>query len=58
MNGFLREEFIKLYETPVLNQVYEKLKLRGFQRSDGLSPPPDVGELDIKCVKESQYFFS
>lgn len=56
MNRFTREEFIKLYEDDPL----VKLKACLEQRFPNLSFPelPEKGQLDLKEILDSTYFFS
>ncbi|XP_022993982.1 DNA-directed RNA polymerase 2, chloroplastic/mitochondrial-like [Cucurbita maxima] len=56
MNRILREKFVELYETPILENLLE-----GFQQSFPVldfPPLPERGELDLKEVLESPYFFN
>ncbi|KAE9615721.1 putative DNA-directed RNA polymerase [Lupinus albus] len=56
MNRILREKFVELYETPVLENLVE-----GFQRSFpklSFPPLPERGDFDLKEVLESPYFFN
>ncbi|KAL2959230.1 hypothetical protein AAZX31_18G256700 [Glycine max] len=56
MNRILREKFVELYETPVLENLLES-----FQSSfPSLSFPslPERGDFDLKEVLESPYFFN
>lgn len=57
MNGFIREEFVRLYSLPLLTEFYDSMRRRGVGR-DELKPPPGVGDLDISQVVHSKYFFS
>jgi DNA-directed RNA polymerase len=56
MNRFIREEFIKLYEDDPLVKFKECLE----QRFPFLNFPdlPPKGELDLKEILNSTYFFS
>jgi len=58
MNAIIREEFVKLYEAPHL----ENLKAQLMASHEGLDlngqPMPTQGELDLSSVKESLYFFA
>ncbi|XP_019420030.1 PREDICTED: DNA-directed RNA polymerase 2B, chloroplastic/mitochondrial-like [Lupinus angustifolius] len=56
MNRILREKFVELYETPVLENLVE-----GFQRSFpklSFPPLPERGDFDLREVLESPYFFN
>ncbi|KAH1238533.1 DNA-directed RNA polymerase 2, chloroplastic/mitochondrial [Glycine max] len=56
MNRILREKFVELYETPVLENLLES-----FQSSfPSLSFPslPERGDFDLREVLESPYFFN
>lgn len=56
MNRILREKFVELYETPILENL-----LLGFQTSfPSLSfpPLPGRGDFDLKEVLQSPYFFN
>ncbi|XAR51607.1 DNA-directed RNA polymerase [Bertholletia excelsa] len=56
MNRILREKFVELYETPILENLLES-----FQKSfPALSfpPLPERGDFDLKDVLESPYFFN
>ncbi|KAI4346747.1 hypothetical protein L6164_007617 [Bauhinia variegata] len=56
MNRILREKFVELYETPVLENLLEE-----FERSfPSLSFPslPERGDFDLRDVLESPYFFN
>ena len=56
MNKILREEFINLYEQPILENLSKDLKLR-FPCTE-FPALPERGELDIKKVIDSKYFFA
>ncbi|XP_077237659.1 DNA-directed RNA polymerase 1B, mitochondrial-like [Tasmannia lanceolata] len=56
MNGILREKFVELYETPILENLLES-----FQQSfPSLSFPtlPERGDFDLSDVLKSPYFFN
>ncbi|KAK7273262.1 hypothetical protein RIF29_14311 [Crotalaria pallida] len=56
MNRVLREKFVELYETPVLENLLE-----GFQSSFptlSFPPLPERGDFDLRDVLESPYFFN
>ncbi|KAM6549324.1 hypothetical protein CsatB_021000 [Cannabis sativa] len=56
MNRILREKFVELYETPILENLME-----GFQQSFPtlvFPPLPERGDFDLKDVLQSSYFFN
>ncbi|KAK9067152.1 hypothetical protein SSX86_014477 [Deinandra increscens subsp. villosa] len=56
MNRILREKFVELYQTPILENL-----LDGFQKSFptvSFPPLPDRGNFDLLDVLESSYFFN
>ena len=56
LNVILKEEFVKMYSTNILEDLRQ-----GFLRTNygiKLDPLPDLGNLDIKSVLDSDYFFS
>ncbi|EEF47677.1 DNA-directed RNA polymerase 2, chloroplast/mitochondrial precursor, putative [Ricinus communis] len=56
MNRILRENFVELYEAPILENLLE-----GFQKSFPklkFPPLPDRGDFDLRDVLESPYFFN
>ncbi|KAL8528517.1 hypothetical protein ACS0TY_006087 [Phlomoides rotata] len=56
MNRILREKFVELYETPILENLLE-----GFQQSYPsltFPPLPDRGDFDLREVLQSPYFFN
>ncbi|KAI9908614.1 hypothetical protein PsorP6_003028 [Peronosclerospora sorghi] len=56
MNQRLREEFVKLYEQPLLENLLLELRLRLPDMK--FDVVPQVGELDLRRVLESEYFFN
>jgi DNA-directed RNA polymerase len=59
MNVLLREAFIELHTATNLKCLHAELMERFPQvRWDRLPPPPEQGDLDITCVRDSTYFFS
>ncbi|OQS05246.1 DNA-dependent RNA polymerase [Thraustotheca clavata] len=56
MNTRLRQEFVTLYSQPLLHDLREQLVIR-FPRQE-FPPVPEVGQLDLKEVLESPYFFN
>mmetsp|Transcript_39966 Transcript_39966/g.96398 ORF Transcript_39966/g.96398 Transcript_39966/m.96398 type:complete len:452 (+) Transcript_39966:185-1540(+) len=54
----LREQFIKLYKLPILEDLEREL-LEYYPHLEGKLPPiPKKGDLDLEVVKRSPYFFS
>ncbi|XP_022728128.1 DNA-directed RNA polymerase 2B, chloroplastic/mitochondrial-like isoform X4 [Durio zibethinus] len=56
MNRILREKFVELYETPILENLLES-----FQQSFptlSFPPLPERGDFDLRDVLESPYFFN
>nr|XP_043616194.1 DNA-directed RNA polymerase 2, chloroplastic/mitochondrial-like [Erigeron canadensis] len=56
MNRILREKFVELYQTPILENLLES-----FQQSFPtlvFPPLPDRGDFDLSDVLESSYFFN
>lgn len=56
MNRRLREEFVNLYEQPLLEELLTELRLR-FPKTD-FHDIPQLGDLDLKTVLDSPYFFN
>ena len=56
MNEVLRDQFTKLYQKPILEDLAADFRLR-FPTAD-FPPVPSRGTLDINEVKESAYFFA
>jgi DNA-directed RNA polymerase len=56
INASLRDQFVRLYSLPLLEQLRDSLRLR----FPGLDIPelPGYGELDLELVRDSPYFFS
>ncbi|CBZ55882.1 DNA-directed RNA polymerase,related [Neospora caninum Liverpool] len=57
MRTVLRQEFVRLYSQPILEEFYEGLRARLGRVADDLPPPPSKGTLDINEVLHSDYFF-
>ncbi|XP_057491501.1 DNA-directed RNA polymerase 2B, chloroplastic/mitochondrial-like [Actinidia eriantha] len=56
MNRILRQKFVQLYETPILENLLES-----FQKSFptlSFPPLPERGDFDLRDVIESPYFFN
>uniref|UniRef100_A0A7N0RC54 DNA-directed RNA polymerase n=1 Tax=Kalanchoe fedtschenkoi TaxID=63787 RepID=A0A7N0RC54_KALFE len=56
MNRILREKFVELYETPILENL-----LQGFEEAFPklqFPPLPDRGDFDLREVLSSPYFFN
>jgi DNA-directed RNA polymerase len=56
MNQRLRQEFVHLYEQPLLETLLQQLRLR-FPATE-FHDVPKLGELKLKDVLESPYFFN
>eukprot|EP00471_Norrisiella_sphaerica_P000275 CAMPEP_0184483940 /NCGR_PEP_ID=MMETSP0113_2-20130426/5622_1 /TAXON_ID=91329 /ORGANISM="Norrisiella sphaerica, Strain BC52" /LENGTH=961 /DNA_ID=CAMNT_0026864629 /DNA_START=144 /DNA_END=3030 /DNA_ORIENTATION=- len=56
MNEILREEFINLYERPILDDLSDSFKTR-FPAVN-FPPVPERGTLDLSVVQHSPYFFA
>lgn len=56
MNRILREKFVELYQTPVLENLLESFQ-QSFQTLS-FPPLPDRGDFDLKDVLQSSYFFN
>jgi DNA-directed RNA polymerase len=56
MNQRLREEFVHLYEQPLLDELLLQLRLR-FPKTQ-FNDVPKLGDLDLKVVLDSPYFFN
>ncbi|KAF8822865.1 Dna-dependent Rna polymerase [Cardiosporidium cionae] len=57
LNRRIREEFIHLYKSPILSNLYTLMKLHLGNSTGSLPLPPTQGNLDLERVKESRYFF-
>lgn len=56
MNRILREKFVELYETPILENLLESFE-KSFPKLS-FPPLPDRGDFDLKDVLQSPYFFN
>ena len=56
LNRILREEFVRLYSEPVLRNFIEQQ--RKAHPGIALPDPPPAGDLDIRQVLSSLYFFA
>lgn len=56
MNRILREKFVELYETPILENLLESFE-KSFPKLK-FPPLPDRGDFDLGDVLESTYFFN
>lgn len=56
MNRILREKFVELYETPILENLLESFQ-ESFPSLE-FPPLPERGNLDLNEVLESPYFFN
>jgi len=57
MNRILREQFVQIYEKPVLENFYRGLIEAEANQGIKLKKPPSSGELKIEEVLNSKYFF-
>ncbi|RMX70052.1 hypothetical protein KXD40_006709 [Peronospora effusa] len=56
MNRRLREEFVNLYEQPILEDLLTELRLRFPDMK--FEDVPRLGDLDLRSVLDSPYFFN
>nr|AAD22976.1 T7-like RNA polymerase [Zea mays] len=56
MNKILREKFVELYDTPILENLLESFE-KSFPKLK-FPPLPERGDFDMKEVLESTYFFN
>ncbi|OQU90275.1 hypothetical protein SORBI_3002G378100 [Sorghum bicolor] len=56
MNKILREKFVELYDTPILENLLESFE-KSFPKLK-FPPLPERGDFDMKEVLESPYFFN
>ncbi|CAN6244123.1 unnamed protein product [Urochloa humidicola] len=56
MNKILREKFVELYDTPILENLLESFE-KSFPKLK-FPPLPERGDFDMKDVIESPYFFN
>lgn len=56
MNVLLREEFVKLHDQPLLENLRSSFEIRYPHLT--FPPVPNKGNLDLNEVKKSTYFFS
>ena len=56
MNELLRQQFVKLYSQPILENFLQSLEIR----YPGLTFPklPEKGNLDLQSILQSPYFFN
>jgi len=52
----VREQFLALHETPLLQDLYDQLVERNPKAH--IAPPPPLGRLDISASLNSPYMFS
>jgi len=57
MNRIIREQFYKMYSEPILERLRDSLVTRLGEYGDQIPPLPAQGDLDLKCVLESPFFF-
>lgn len=56
MNAELRDQFVRMYEEPILENLYNSCNKR-LRGEAIISKPPPRGKLDLNAVKSSTYFF-
>lgn len=56
LNRILREKFVELYETPILEKLLESFQISYPALS--FPPLPERGDFDLRDVLESPYFFN
>lgn len=56
LNRILREKFVELYETPILEKLLESFQVSYPTLS--FPPLPERGDFDLRDVIESPYFFN
>ena len=56
LHRILREEFVRIYSEPVLQNFIDQQR-QAHPRIE-LPDPPPTGDLDIRQVLESPYFFA
>lgn len=57
MGTILREEFFRMYQEPILTRLRDSVVLGLGAYGSSVPPLPDQGDLDLKCVLDSPYFF-
>jgi DNA-directed RNA polymerase, mitochondrial len=57
LSATLREQFVQLYSLPILANLKASLE-RDYPEAGPLPPLPKRGDLDLKVVLKSPYFFS
>lgn len=56
MNYLLRQEFIKLHSSPLIQNLYDNFKTRYPHKE--FPPIPQPGDFDLNEIQKSTYFFS
>ena len=56
MNKAIRKNFVELHSQPLLEMLHEELQDK-YPDLD-FPPVPATGDLDIRAVEDSKYFFS
>lgn len=56
MNGILRDEFVRMYETDWLKAIYEEVL--AYAPHVDIPPPPARGSFDLNEVRGSDFFFA
>jgi DNA-directed RNA polymerase len=57
MNRIIREEFLAMYSQPILERLREAIVMSLGAEGHRIPPLPPQGDLDLKCVLNSPYFF-
>jgi DNA-directed RNA polymerase len=57
MNHAIRQEFHKMYDKPILKRLRDSLVFSLGVDGNKIPPLPQQGDLNLKCVLDSPYFF-
>lgn len=57
MNSHIRQEFFAMYQQPILERLRASIVLQLGAEGKHVPPLPKQGDLDLKCVLNSPYFF-
>lgn len=59
LSAVLREAFVALYSKDILGDLYSQVlsQVPGHV-AENISPPPAMGNLDLTCVRDSDFFFA
>lgn len=61
LSEVVRDEFVRIHQTPLLEQIYNEQVSRAPELKDLLCHPTEyikMGKLDIASVRDSEYFFT